>query len=75
MLPGLKLDQVLQVTFFLGHRSYLISKISGSGYDLDSALNHVLIIVFCPNQSNELSVLGSDDGSISTDSPQDIWKD
>ena len=27
-----------------------------------------------PNQSNELSVLDGDDGSVSPDSPQDIWK-
>ena len=26
------------------------------------------------DKSNELSVLNVDDGNISTDSPQDIWK-
>ena len=34
----------------------------------------VKIIVSGPNQSNELSMLDSDDGSVSPDSPQDIWK-
>ena len=32
----------------------------------------VKIIVSGPNQSNELSMLDSDDGSVSPDSPQDI---
>ena len=32
-------------------------------------------MVFAPDQSNELSTLDGDDGSISPDSPQDIWKD
>ena len=34
----------------------------------------VEIIVSGPNQSNELSMLDSDDESVSPDSPQDIWK-
>ena len=34
----------------------------------------MLIMTFGLGQSNELSVLGSDDSLISSDSPQDIWK-
>ena len=35
---------------------------------------HVLTMVLGPDKSNELSMLDGDDQSISTDSPQDIWR-
>ena len=44
-----------------------------SRYDLDSALNHIM--VSDPDQNNKLSMLDGDKGSIYPDSPPDIWKD
>ena len=41
-----------------------------SRYDLDSALNHIM--VSGPDQNNELSILDGDKGSIYSDSPPDI---
>ena len=66
----------------LGHLGHVLSKSSDSsgfdpfyiisGSDLDSVLNHVCLITMSgPYQSNELSVLDSDDQNISTYS-QDI---
>ena len=47
-----------------------------SGFDLDSALDHMQNndTDTGNNKNNELSVLDSDDGCISPDSPQHIWK-
>ena len=41
-----------------------------SRYDLDSALNHIM--VSGPDQNNELSMLDGDKGSVYSDSPPDI---
>ena len=53
-------------------KSDQVYKISGPNPDfaLDS---HASIMVTGPDQNNELSMLSSDDGSVSADSLQDFW--
>ena len=68
----------------LGHPSYPEHFLSGpscfdpvnkiSSSDLDSAGLYVLIVASGSDQSNELRILDGDDGSVSPDSPEHIWK-
>ena len=55
------LTRFIQYTLYLGLTGFCIGL-------------HALIIVSGPDQSNELSMFDGDDGIISPDSLQDIWR-
>ena len=62
---------VISVMFCLGH----VGLTQFTKYPSLIQILRTLIMVSGPDQSNTLNVLDSDDGNVSPDSPQDIWRD